>query len=283
MQTANPGSSTTVTFPGIPSGSVVGFQVLNAATGLVALARTQNGVVERPAGSGNWVAIFNAPVQGDLYLVVADWNNGVLTPATSQVKELQVTTVVAPGSSGLGRVADYVRMRLGGETFKGLTTSTDYGMPFVQQAIDLVKRRVMTNTVATVDEGNLDILILDYLGILASLALIPAARDWWGSQVVAQSTGNDPTEMVTYTDRSKLMDTVRDDLLRRLPEVQALAIPLIGTPRLRLAADGPSIDEDEGKHVLPDPRDFPDSIHFPGPRRGEVIPVGWIRAWETLP
>lgn len=282
MQTTNPGSTTTVTFSGIPADAVVGFQVLRAASGLVSIARTELGVTQRPPGTGNFVAIFNAPIEGDLYLVVADWSAGVLTPETSQVKELKVETVAQPGSSGLGTVADYVKMRLGGETFKGLAESDDYGMAYISQAIELVKRRVMSNPPAVGDEGSLDILVQDYLGLLGALELIPAARDWWASQVVSTSTGDDPTEIVTFTDRSKMVDTLRDDLLRRLAAAQALAIPLLDAPRLPSGDEGPAIDEDDDFKVTSDPRDFASLADYPEPVVGEVIPGGWKRTWERI-
>lgn len=282
MQTTNPGSTTTVTFDGIPADAVVGFQVLNAATGLVAIGRTETGVVQRPPGSGNYVAIFVAPVEGDLYLVVADWSAGVLTPETSQVKELQVTTAVQVGESGLGIIADYAKPRLGGETWKSLRDSAEFGPSEITRVVELVKRRAMLNPPSADLENTLDPLVLDYLGILTALALIPAARDYWASQYISQSTGDDPTETVTYTNRSEMVDKLRDDLMRALPAAQALAIPLLDSPRLAAADNGPCIDEDEDDRVMSDPRNFPRAVDFPAPVVGEPIPAGWVRTWRQV-
>lgn len=264
MHTTSPGQTTIINESGLPTGQVVGFQLIKTATGTVALARTTAGVVERPAGSGNYVFIFIAPVEGDLYMLVADWTDGVLAPETTRIVDLQVSATVDPGSSGLGAVADYVKMNLGGETWKGLTGSVDYGASFVVRAIELVKRRAMTNPPLTVDEVNLDILILDYLGICASLELVTAARDYWGSQLISESVGNDSTEIVSYVNRAKLIDDLRDDLMRKLPAAQAAAIPLINNPILRTSTDGPAIDECDDCKVTPDPRDFPTERSFPG-------------------
>ncbi len=98
--TTSPGQTTVLTEQGLPTGAVVGFQILKAATGTVAIARTTTGVIERPTGSGNYVLNFIAPVDGDLYLVVSDWSGGVLAPETSRVSELIVMSwrVLANGA-----------------------------------------------------------------------------------------------------------------------------------------------------------------------------------------
>lgn len=277
MDTTNPGQTTTMTFPGLPSGATVGFQVLNAATGLVAIGRTELGVAERPFGSGNFVTIFVAPSEGDLYLVTADWNGGILTPELSETKELLVTAVVQLGSTTLGPVADYVKMYLGGETFTRLSDSVNYGASYIAKAVDVVKRRAMSDPPA--DESTLDPLVLDYLGILAALELAPAARDLWGSEIISQSVGDDPVEMTTYTNRAGLMDDLRDDLMRRLPAAQALAIPLLDLPRLVSTDEGPSIDEDDDERETFDPRDFSEAMDFAthAHGHGEIIPRTWRR------
>ncbi len=253
-----------LTEQGLPTGVVVGFQVLTAATGTVAIARTTTGVIERPAGSGNYVLNFISPVVGDLYLVVSDWSGGVLAPETSRVSELIVTSAVVAGSSGLGAVADYVKMNMGGETWRLLTNSADYGQTFVVRAIELVKRRAMQNPPVTADEGALDPRVLDYLGILASLQLVSAARDAWGSQVISKSEGDSPAERVTFANRAELMDELLADLMRKLAAAQAEAIPLIDLPVLSLATVGPMIDEDDDLKVTDDPREFPTYADFPG-------------------
>jgi hypothetical protein len=134
---------------------------------------------------------------------------------------------------------------------------------------------------AAADEGTLDVLVLDYLGILAALELVPAARDYWMNQLVSESTGDDPTEITTYTDRAKLMDDLRDDLVRRLPQAQALAVPLLNDPRMGDATLGPDIDEANDDRVTMDPRDF-DDRDLVGPLVGEPIPAGFVRTWRRI-
>lgn len=263
METTSPGQTTILSVPGIPTGATVGFQVQKAATGSVAIARTETGVIERPAGSGNRVVNFIAPAEGDLFLVVLDWSDGVLAPETTKVIELRVTTEVQPGESGLGAVADYVKMRMGGETWNGLTTDINYGAAFVARAITLVKERIFETPPDLAGEDALPARVLDYVGLCVALELIPAARDYWGSQYVSQSTGDDPVESVTYVNRAKLMDDLRDDLMRKYAQVQAAALPLIATPILRSADDGPCIDEEDDYRSTDDPRAFPAAGDFP--------------------
>lgn len=265
MLTVNPGQTTTLTESGIPTGSSVGFQVIKAATNSVAIARTTAGVIERPVGSGNYVINFIAPVEGDLYLVVIDYTAGVID-TTARVKELQVTLEVQPGSSGMGAVADYAKMWLGSATWRGLQDDPDYGMAYINQAITVVKARVITTPPDTAGESSLHPLVLDYLGICVALALIPAARDHWMQAEISRSVGNDPMEVVTYANRAALMDELQNDLMKRLPAAQAGAIPLVPGPVLRLASGGPAIDEDDDCKVTANPRTFPTAVDFPGER-----------------
>lgn len=260
-----------VTQSGIPTGQAVGFQVIKAATGSVTIGRTAIGVSERPAGSGNYVATFSAPVEADLYLIVFDWNAGVITPTTSKVEELQVTTSVAMINTGLGEIADYVKAFLGGESFKLLVQSANYGATFVSLAIDVVKNRVMAAPPATVNEGTLPSVVLSYLGKLAALELRMAVYDVWQREVQSQSFGSDPMEIVTYASREAMLKAIFDALLAAIRAEQPLAIELMPNPRLQDSSLGPSINEEANAHVMPDPRSFPRQQDFP--YRGGYPPV----------
>lgn len=283
MQNVSPGQTTILSESGLPSGALVGFQVIRAANGTVAVARTSTGVVERPAGSGNYVIHFVAPVEGDLYLVVVDWSDGILTPETTRVIDLKVTSEVQPGTTGMGAVADYVHMHLGGETWKGLTAPAgNYGEGFVVQAIELVKEQIFQDPPAMANEYLLPRRVLHYVAICAALQLIPAAIDFWGSMETSRSIGNDPTEVVTFVNRANLMKDLRDELLRQRGPAQAAALPLIDLPVLRDASDGPAIDEDDDYRTTDDPRCFPSADDFP--QRGLIadayglVPAGVRRS-----
>jgi hypothetical protein len=256
METVRPGQTTIITQDGIPSGSAVGFQVLKAANGLVAIVRTTAGVVNTPPGTGNYTINFNAPLESDLYLVVIDWTAGVLDELAI-VRELRVasSTAAPTDNSGLGVIANYAKGNMGGVTWKRLEESSSYGPAFIAQAIDVVKSRIFTTPPSTAQEATLPLVVLDYLGICVALQLIPAARDLWMQAEISKSVGEDATEIVTYANRAAMMDALRDDLLRRLPDAQKAALPNIEQPAL-LIGDGPLIDEDSDVKVTADPRDF---------------------------
>lgn len=264
--TTTPGQTFTLVESGIPSGSPVGYQIIKAASGTVSQARTNVGVIERPAGSGAFVITGTAPIESDLFMVVIDWTGGVLDEMTTRVQELRVVATAAAGDdpSGLGVIADWTRVYLGGETFQGLIDAQNYGSPYVVRAITAVKARVMTDPPATDAEGQLPTLVADYFGKLVALELIPAARDYWGSQYQTVATGNDPVEVATYPSRMAMLDSLQDDLLRQVRADAPNVIPLVDNARLRLASTGPDIDEDDlAIRVTEDPRTFPPYFDFP--------------------
>jgi hypothetical protein len=265
LLTVQAGQPVTITESGIPTGSMVGFQVMKALSGTITQGRTTAGVVERPAASGNFVIPFTAPVEGELYLVVVDWTGGVLAPETTRVTELQVVVgATAASPTGLGEIADWAKASLGGETWNGLIDSPNYGASYVAKAILAVKERVMTVPPATVDEGTLSVLVLSYLGKLVALQLMPAARDYWGNQTQSVSIGDDPIEIATYPNRNTMLDALKEDLVAQVVEEQAKALELLGTAVRVIASRGPMIDEDfDDARVTDDPRTFPRSDTFP--------------------
>lgn len=275
MQTANPGQTITISESGIPTGQAVGYQVIKAASGTVAIGRTTTGVIERPSGSGNYVITFVAPVEGDLYLIVLDWSAGVLAPETSRVVELQVIAAVSTSPSGLGAVADYVKVAIGGENFKALHDSVDYGDAFIARAIAVVKARTFLVPPVTIDEAGLSVIVVSYLGKLAALELMSALRSYWNLQYQSQSLGDDPVEVITYPNRQSMLDELAKDLLAKVHAEQQLALSLVDGPRLRSAGTGPAIDEeDDMGRVTDDPRCFPGSDEFPyGPGSDLVVPI----------
>jgi hypothetical protein len=264
MVIVGPGETITVSQSGIPTGQTVGIQVIKAATGAVSLGRFTIDVVERPSGSGNYVSTFVAPVEADLYLVVLDWNNGVLTPTKSVVQEMQVTSSVLQADTGLGEIADYVKTYIGGETFTLLLESPNYGPSFISLAIDVIKHRMMTSVVLTINENTLPVVVLSYFGKLAALQLMSAVRDIWSTKAQSKALGNDPVETISYPSRTAILDAIEESLLRQVREEQAAVLPLIPTPNLILASRGPAIDEDEDDgRVTSDPRVFPRLYEFP--------------------
>lgn len=253
-----PGDTVVTVIDGLPSGltGVVGVHVERASNGTVVLARTTIGVVERPVGSGNYVATFVAPVEGDTYLVVGD--DDPAAPTVQRVVELRVSATVSVDPSGLGPIADAAKSHLGG-TFDGLVESDHYGASFVLGRVSVVKRRMMIDPPATADEGLLDELVIDYLGKLVVIELMPAAIDYWAHQYQSESIGNDPVELATYPDRLKAMEAIQELMITQTRRDEALVMEILAAgARLRKAdSSGPSISEVDDCRVTADPSDFP--------------------------
>ena len=259
MEITNPGQITTLSKSGIPAGSPVGFQIIKASTEAVTLARTTNGVTETPIGSGNFVLTFNAPAEPDLYLVVLDWNNGAIVPASSAVLELRVQTDTS--SVAMATVASYAQMYLGTSTWRLLLDPEIHGEDQINQLIGVIKARTFQSPPA--DESTLPVVVLNYLGLLTAIALAPPARMAWASKPYSFSKGNEPVETIVYSDRAKLMDDLVADLRQKLQAAQEDVLGLINDPML-IASAGPAIDEEiVGARVTDDPRLFPNEHTFP--------------------
>jgi hypothetical protein len=183
-------------------------------------------------------------------------------PDQNSGEEIYVEADPVSSAPSLASVADYARLYLGGQTWNLLMTSTYFGPGRITLAIDAVKRRVMTLPPSTALEPALNNLVLDYLGILTALELIPASRDAWGSQIISRSVGNDPAEITVYTDRAKLIDKQQDDLMRRLAAIQIIALPLIDSP-ITTTQGQMATDELYDRRVTHDPRRFPPAETFP--------------------
>lgn len=255
--TTTPGSPISVAVTSLPAGLTMGFQVLKAANGTVAVGRSTNVLELTP---GNYTATFISPAQPDLYLVIFDWNDGVLTAAESATSQLVVQGVAAVEQTGFGSIADYARLSIGGETWKGLIDSPTFGPDLIKLAVETIKARVIQGEV---DETSIPKPALSYLGKLVALELLPAARSWWANQVISHSIGDDPAEMESFPDRTRMIDALEDALYRQVRAEQDLAISIMPSPILRSDV-GPDIDEDDDSHyVTSDPRDFPALGEYP--------------------
>ncbi len=194
------------------------------------------------------------------------------SPPRNSGDEVYVEANPIESSPSQSSVADYAKMHMGGENWAILTTSESYGMASVLLAIETIKHRVMVSPPPTPLESLLDPRLLNYLGILSAIALLPAARDAWASRTITQTIGNDPREITVYTDRAKGIDKILEHLLRQLPKVEAAAVPLLDPP-LASAVARPGIDELDDFTVTDDPRLFPPAESFPYPR--DYLPWPW--------
>jgi hypothetical protein len=143
----------------------------------------------------------------------------------------------------------------------------------LQALADYVKFRLFSTVVAEVDEPTaFNDQESQFLGKLTTLQFIPAAIDYWDSQlssIVATGTG----EVANFRDHlaglSKIWDKLSQEVL--------IDAPLLGF-NLRKAGLLPGVsygDNGRGILITPDPQDFP-------PLRE---PRSWVSAlpWRTLP
>lgn len=261
MHYSLPADTAVISFDELPTGLVgsptpIAVQIQRASSGTIVLARTTNGVVERPAGSGNYVVTLVSPSELDDYLVVIDWSAGELTPATSRVAQLRVTFTLPMEVSGLGPLADQARAQLG-KTFDALRNDPNYGPTQILGRVEVVKARTMTTPPAPSEEDALPLLVKDYLGRLIALELMPAAYAYWGRNPISTTTGNEPSESTTWPDPIKVLEGIEKYLLMTTRRDEAIVIPMLSSPRLREATDGPAIDEETDAKVTSDPHCFP--------------------------
>ena len=162
-------------------------------------------------------------------------------------------------------VSSYAKMHLGGDNWDVVYTASNFGQAYVELSMDSVKRRILATWVSIADEPTLDPRVLNYLGICSALDLISAARSAWANRIISHSLGHDPREIEVYTDRSRRLDDLRDDLMLKLPVIQAAAIPVLDQPLVGVGSR-PAIDELYDFKVTDDPRLFPPARTFPYPR-----------------
>lgn len=281
-----PTETVTALLEGAPSGlltqGVLGVELREQGSDLVKIGRTTNGIVEKPTLPGYYWWTFVLPAEGGDYYVLWDRDNGARAEGMTAIEQVRVSSFQSAEDAEVGEIAWRARGHIP-ETYLALWKAESFGPAHIQLKADVIKRRVMTTVVAVADEPSLDTLVLDYLGRLVALELIPPGRDYWANQIQSQSIGDDPTEIATYADRVKALADTQSDLLRQIRRDEPLILPLILDLRLPDAADaGPEIDEDEDYRTTADPREFPAIADFPEVAAGEVVPVGWTRTWERL-
>lgn len=98
---AGPGQSFEATTSGAPTGLVgtIGVRLLDNAGGTT-LARQTSGIIEDPAGSGSYTVTLTAPAAAGQYRVF--WDLGTVTPSTTAVEDLVVTSSTPGGAVPLG-------------------------------------------------------------------------------------------------------------------------------------------------------------------------------------
>lgn len=107
----------------------------------------------------------------------------------------------APGYTiTTGALADRVRGHMP-ESYGMLIANRNFGEPLIQQHVDTVKYLCFATVVDAALEATLyDHVLLDYVGKLATLQVIPAATDAWANTPTGQTTTG-TSETVSFGDR----------------------------------------------------------------------------------
>jgi hypothetical protein len=153
--------------------------------------------------------------------------------------------------------------------------SAYYSLSELQAIADLVQFTFLATVAGVTEEVSVyDPLLLDFLGRAATLKFIPAAVDYWGDQLLQQTTtGTNETE--NFPDRqpallklaAQLTKELADDFLN-LAETYHMSMP-------SMSRFIPSVSYgDNGRGVLltPDPQEWPKQTRT---RRGTELP------WEV--
>jgi hypothetical protein len=155
----------------------------------------------------------------------------------------------------VGAITDVVRRYVPG-SYSALisTTNNYYGSTDLQALANYAKYRLFGTSVAEASEAAIyDVEQVQLLGILTTLHFIPAAVEYWGTQLASESTVG-PSENVVYRDPRPELWNLFDKLVA---EAQALSNDLgIGLTR----GTFPKIsygDNGRGILVTPDPFCFP--------------------------
>lgn len=177
----------------------------------------------------------------------------------------EIYVIASPTSSApySPSVVDFVRLYLGGENWAVLFDSPNFGIDEMLLAVQVVKHRILLAPPTPAGESALNIHVLAYLGVLTALELIPATQNAWANKLISRSTGNEPSEITTYTDRAQRIEDLQDMLLRRVAGLYSAAKPNLD-PTIVPLVSVPGIDEtSDDARVTEDPRTFPSAWSFP--------------------
>lgn len=186
----------------------------------------------------------------------------------------------SPGRGALiGAVARAARREIP-VAWDALRSYDAYGDLELQEKVEIVKLNVLGYVVAVADEANLDRRVLDYLGKLVAIEVIPAAIDYWTDQIVSQ-TARGSNEVQTFPNRIQALERKLDFLQERVEAMYLQIQDLVGSPLRRLDT-APDVNTRGLPLVTPGLEDFPGPYgprspdpNIPSPRR-LPIPAEWI-------
>lgn len=138
-------------------------------------------------------------------------------------------------------------------TWDALDTAEEYGSAMLETRVDFVSALVLGDVPTDQEQGDLNILVIEFVAKKAALELIDTGIDFWMSreQTITQ-TGTD--EMVSYPDRIAALKQLKLNLLKGIAELGPIIGPLIPTPRLPTSA--PRLSSIDDELLTPNPQDM---------------------------
>jgi hypothetical protein len=156
--------------------------------------------------------------------ITVDYGGGLV----QNTDEFQINVFAHGPGQGMPVGAVYRAARaLEPVAWDSLKAYPDYGDPELQRVIDLAKLRVLPAPATALQESSLDPRIIDYIAKKALVDnVLYAAISFWSNQFIQQTARGNTEEVATYPDRigtvESAIDRYREDLVRQLPEVDAI-------------------------------------------------------------
>lgn len=180
----------------------------------------------------------------------------------------------APGEAVIqGAVASQARQYLP-VTWDALSQDQRYGDRFLQARVDTVKYRLFATVVNAVAEATTyDLFVLDFMGKVAVLQIIPAGIEYWSDRHISVSTTG-TSEVVSYPDRLKSLQALQEwltvEVAKDWQDVQAI-LPF----KIRRKGKFPKVS-DTDPLLTASPKDFPSEYGGPVPSNVYVpFPSTW--------
>lgn len=136
--------------------------------------------------------------------------------------------------------------------YHALVNDERYGEPTIQSRVDMIKFKLFATIVDPALEATVyDRFLQEYVGKLSTLALIPAAADYWSDRLVQEGTTG-TNENVQYPDRIDAIWRLHERLLLEVKEMDPLVTGIIRRNKGRF----PTVST-TGPLKSPNPADFP--------------------------
>lgn len=139
----------------------------------------------------------------------------------------------------------------------------EVGDAVLQTKIEVIKKKLFTNTILVEDEEDQDIRVQSYVGKLAAISSIPMAVDYWMNQKQSVSaTGTN--ENVSYPNRVEALWKLYERLLAEVAKDKDEIEAIIGTPTIvpLTAVPGVSLGSDDN-FATPLPQKYFQPYAFP--------------------